>query len=72
MLLIATDLNGHLRVHPKRVAFMPHPNYLAPKESSSTRPTHRLRTRPSGTTGWESQSDAFEASHHPFGIGTLS
>lgn len=33
MLLIATDLNGHLRVHPKRVAFMPHPNYLAPKES---------------------------------------
>ena len=33
MLLLATDLNGHLRVHPKRVAFMPHPGYVAPKES---------------------------------------
>ncbi|OLQ06833.1 hypothetical protein AK812_SmicGene9814 [Symbiodinium microadriaticum] len=25
MLLLATDLNGHLRVHPKRIAFMPNP-----------------------------------------------
>ena len=33
MLLLATDLNGHLRVHPKRVAFMPHPGSVPPKES---------------------------------------
>ena len=33
MLLLATDLNGHLRVHPKRVAFMPHPESVPPKES---------------------------------------
>lgn len=25
ILLLATDLNGHLRVHPKRIAFMPNP-----------------------------------------------
>lgn len=33
MILLATDLNGHLRVHPKRVAFMPHPDSVLPKES---------------------------------------
>lgn len=33
MLLLATDLNGHLRVHPKRVAFMPNPGALPPQES---------------------------------------
>jgi hypothetical protein len=33
MILLATDLNGHLRVHPKRVAFMPHPDSVPPKES---------------------------------------
>lgn len=33
MILLATDLNGHLRAHPKRVAFMPHPGQTPPKES---------------------------------------
>ncbi|CAJ1383761.1 unnamed protein product [Effrenium voratum] len=30
MLLLATDLNGHLRVHPKRLAFLPDPAPPAP------------------------------------------
>lgn len=36
MILLATDLNGHLRAHPKRVAFMPHPGQTPPKESRLT------------------------------------